>query len=210
MQDDSGLKRLLGFSWIYAGFQRLVGATRGARWVAENFWRAQEGQKVVDIGCGPGNTAHLLPGGVKYVGFDVSDRYIEHARRKFANDHSKSLIVGIAEDFAAAPPDQMQNADLVIMNGLLHHLGDDQALSALRLARATLAPHGRLVCLEGCFLISQAPLARWILKQDRGQNVRSEQDWKRLISSVFDNFETHIVTGLLRIPYTQVIIEAQR
>lgn len=209
MQDDSGLKRLLGFSWIYAGFQSLVGATRGAKWVSEHFWRAQPGQKVVDIGCGPGNTAHLLPDGVQYVGFDVSEHYIEHAREVFANDPNKSFIVGVAEDFVAQPPAQMLNADLVIMNGLLHHLDDNEALVALKLARAVLSPQGRLVCLEGCFLASQAPLARWILQQDRGQNVRSESAWKSLVSQIFLNFDTHILTGLLRIPYTQIIIEAQ-
>lgn len=210
MQDDSGLKRLLGFSWVYAGFQSLVGATRGAKWVSDHFWRAQRGQKVVDIGCGPGNTAHLLPNGVQYVGFDVSTRYIDHARKTFANDPDKAFLVGIAEDFVQQLPVQMQNADLVIMNGLLHHLSDEEALTALKLARKSLSPNGRLVCLEGCFLVSQAPMAHWLLKQDRGRNVRSESEWKALVSKVFDNFDTYIATGLLRIPYTQVIIEARQ
>lgn len=209
MQDDSGLKRLLGFSWVYASFQSLVGGTRGTRWIAENFWRAKAGQKVIDIGCGPGNTAHLLPQDVQYVGFDISETYIKHARAKFSNDSNKSFIVGVAEDFVLDLPTQMQNADLVIMNGLLHHLDDDNALTALRLARAALAPRARLVCLEGCFLINQAPIARWILEQDRGQNVRSELEWKKLTASVFNDFETHILTGLLRIPYTHIVIEAR-
>lgn len=208
MQDDSGLKRLLGFSWIYASFQSLVGGNRGIKWIAENFWRAEAGQKVLDIGCGPGNTAHLLSPNVQYVGFDISEAYILRARKKFRNDLNKSFIVGVAEDFLLDPPQEMRNADLVIMNGLLHHLDDDNAISALRLARAALAPNGRLICLEGCFLASQAPLARWILKQDRGQNVRCEHDWKELVANVFDSFETHILTGLLRIPYTHIVIEA--
>jgi SAM-dependent methyltransferase len=210
MQDDSGLKRLLGFSWVYASFQSLVGATRGAKWVCDHFWRARPGQKVVDIGCGPGNTAHLLPDGVQYVGFDVSAHYIDHARRTFANDPNKTFLEGVAEDFLIQLPVQMQNADLVIMNGLLHHLNDEEALTALRLAHESLSPNGRLVCLEGCFLVSQAPMAHWLLKHDRGQNVRTESDWKALISKVFDNFDTYIATGLLRIPYTQIIIEAAR
>lgn len=209
MQDNSGLKRLLGLSWIYASFQSAVGGTRGIKWIAENFWRAKAGQRVIDIGCGPGNTAHLLPPDVHYVGFDISEPYIESARKKFHLDSNKLFIVGVAEDFLLDPPAQMKNADLVIMNGLLHHLDDDSALTALRLARAALAPNGRLVCLEGCYLINQAPIARWILQQDRGQNVRSEHDWKKLVANVFDDFETHILTGLLRIPYTHIVIEAR-
>lgn len=210
MQDDTGIKRIFTFSWAYSLFQRLVGATKGAAWVRDNFWKAQPGQKVVDIGCGPGNTVHLLPKGVHYVGFDVSEKYIGHAREAFAHDPNKTFIVGVAEDFVANLPAQMQNADLVIMNGLLHHLDDAQALTALKLARESLSPSGRLVCLEACFLISQASLARWVLRQDRGQNVRSEPEWKALVAQVFENFETYILTGLLRIPYTQIVIDARR
>lgn len=208
MQDDTGIKRIFTLSWAYSLFQNLVGATKGAEWVSTNFWRAKPGDKVVDIGCGPGNTAHLLQAGVNYVGFDVSDKYISHAREEFAQDSQKTFIVGVAEDFVTDLPIQMQNADLVIMNGLLHHLDDNEALTALKLARKSLKPGGRLICLEACFLISQAPLAHWVLRQDRGQNVRSEPEWKALVGQIFSQFDTYILTGLLRIPYTQIVIEA--
>ena len=79
-----------------------------------------------------------------------------------------------------------------------------------QLAREALAPDGRLVCMEGCFLLSQSPLARWVLKQDRGQNVRTEPEWKALVAQVFSRSETYILTGLLRIPYTLIVIVTQR
>lgn len=209
MQDDRGLKRIFTLSWAYNLFQDLVGATNSRKWVAEHFWRAQRGQRVVDLGCGPATTVHFLPEGVKYVGFDVSDKYISSARTKYASDPDKTFLVGVAEDFVNDLPEQMQNADLVIINGLLHHLDDAEALTALKLARKSLAPGGRLVCLEASFLVSQSFLARWVLKQDRGQNVRNEPEWKALVSKVFDKFETYILTGLLRIPYTLIVIETK-
>jgi hypothetical protein len=94
----------------------------------------------------------------------------------------------------------MHSVDLVIINGLLHRLDDHEALTALKLAHASLAPSSRLVCLEACFLISQAQLNRWVLKQDRGENVRTELEWKTLIAKVFEKSESYIRTGLLRIP----------
>lgn len=209
MQDDSGLKRIFTFSWAYTLFQRLVGGEPGVQWVSDHFWRSEAGQKVVDIGCGPGNTAHHLSAGVNYVGFDVSAEYIRHAQIKFADDPYKMFLVGVAENFVANLPEAMHGADLVIMNGLLHHLDDSEALTALRLAKKALAPQGRLICLEGCFLLRQAPLARWLLSRDRGQNVRTETEWKALIAQVFNEFDTHILTGLLRIPYTHIVIEAR-
>jgi len=152
---------------------------------------------------------HLLPAGVKYVGFDVSDEYISSARARYASDPDKIFLVGVAEDFVSHLPVQMQGADLVVINGLLHHLDDDEALTALRLARESLAPDGRLICLEGCFLLNQSPLAHWVLKQDRGQNVRTEPEWKALVAKVFEKFDTYILTGLLRIPYTLIVIEVR-
>jgi len=188
VQADHGINRILTFSWAYNLFQDIVGATKARRWVSERFWHAQAGQKVVDIGCGPGSIVHLLPAGVKYVGFDISDEYISSARRKFAGDPDKIFLVGAAEIYVDNPPAQMQEADLVIINGLLHHLDD----------------------LEASFLISQAPMARWVLKQDRGKNVRSEPEWKSLVAQVFEKSDSYILTGLLRIPYTLIVIEARR
>ena len=208
MQDDSGIKRLLTRPWVYNTYQNIVGATRGRQWVSDHFWRAQPGQRVVDIGCGPGNLIQHLPASVKYIGFDISEEYIGHARRTFAGDPDKTFIVGSAEDFVANLPEPMRNADIVIMGGLLHHLDDAQALTALKLAREALAPRGHLVALEGTFLVKQTKLARWFVGLDRGRNVRSEPTWKALVAKVFDHFETFVLTGLDHTPYTYIVIEA--
>lgn len=210
MQNDNGLRRLLTRAWAYNAFQRLVGATRGKRWVSENLWKARPGQKIVDIGCGPGNVIQHLPSGVKYVGFDISEKYIGHARHVFAGDPDKMFLVGSAEDFLVNLPEPMRNADLVIMSGLLHHLDDAEALTALRLAREALSPRGRLVCQEACFLIRQSRLERWVLKQDRGRNVRTEPQWKELVGQVFWHFDTYIANGLDLIPYAHILIVARR
>jgi SAM-dependent methyltransferase len=210
MQDDRGLKRVLTLSWVYKLFQAAVGSRRSKNWISRRFWNIAPGQKVLDIGCGPGNTVGRFPAGVKYVGFDISEAYIAHAKSRFAGDPDKTFLVGTAESFIERLPEPMQNSDLVVINGLLHHLEDGEALTALKLARMALATGGRLVCLEPSFLIHQASVSRWLLKRDRGRNVRSEPEWKALFAQAFDNFETFVLTGLLRIPYTHIIVEAYR
>lgn len=210
MQDDTGIKKILTLSWAYKLFKAMIGARQSNIWLTNEFWKPQPGQKILDIGCGPGVTLDNLPAGTRYVGFDISEEYIAHAREKFRGDPDKIFVVGVAEDFLEKLPEEMRDADLVIMNGLLHHLDDDQATTALRLAHRAMAPHGRLICLEGCFLMRQAWMDRWLLERDRGQNVRSETQWKALVRRVFDDFDTHILTGLIRIPYTHIVIEARK
>ena len=210
MQDDSGLKKILTLSWAYILFKRALGSRRALNWMSREFWQVQPGQKVVDIGCGPGIVLPFLRGDIDYVGFDVSDEYIRHAREVHAGQPRRTFLVGRSEDFIEHLPSAMANADLVLINGVLHHLDDGEATTALRLARACLAPGGRLVSYENCLLRSQAPMARWIVNQDRGRNLRYESEWKLLFSHVFRDFDTHILTGLLRIPYTHIVVEARR
>lgn len=209
MQDDSGLKRVLTIPWVYNAFQNAVGKQRSYAWLSRDVWRLQAGQKVLDIGCGPATVLQHIRDDVSYVGFDISDEYIAHARREWADDPRKSFVVGRAEDFVKSPPKEMIDADLVVMNGLLHHLDDDEALTALKLARACLAPGGRMVAMEVTDLISHARFASWLVSQDRGKNVRGEAEWKQLVRSVFDDVDSSVVTGALRIPYTFIVIEAR-
>lgn len=208
MQDDNGLKKILASSRAYTLFKRALGNRRAYEWMNREFWRVQPGQKVVDIGCGPGIVLGFLPEDIEYAGFDVSEEYIRHAREAHAGNPRRSFLVGDSETFLERLPATMAGADLVLINGVLHHLDDEEALTALRLARACLRPGGRLVSYENCLLRSQAPLARWFVLRDRGRNLRYESEWKGLFSGVFEHFETHVLTGLIRIPYTHIVTEA--
>ena len=167
----------------------------------------QGGERVVDIGCGPGVTLEYLPNDVEYSGFDISENYIRTARQKFPG---KTFLVGTAQDFIDNDPSRLNAADLIICNGLLHHLNDDEAIDVLQLARSMLKPGGRLVCLEAVYLVRQTWISKWIISKDRGRYIRSEREWKDLTSRVFNSYSTNIVTGLIRIPYVHIIIECFR
>lgn len=205
-QDDSGLKKLLTFSRVYEFFQgNILGGNNAREWQAKNVWKLRGGETIIDIGCGPGAILEYLPRDISYWGVDISENYIRSARRRFSA--RGSFFLGTASDFLNHDDSHLNSADLVLCNGLLHHLSDDEAIEVLKLSKQLMKPNGRLVCLEATFLARQTRLSRWIVSTDRGRHVRSEQEWKNLIARVFDSYSTSILTGLLRIPYTHIIVE---
>jgi ubiquinone/menaquinone biosynthesis C-methylase UbiE len=206
VQNDSGVRSLLTFPAIYSAFQRAIGADRSRKWLLREGWRVADGMRVVDIGCGPGDILNLLPH-VHYVGLDISEKYIASARARYGS--RATFVAGTApslRDIGAA-----QNADLVTCAGVIHHLAESEALELLGVAYELLAPGGRFVALEPTYLKHQTSTSKWIMSKDRGQAIRSESGWKSLLAdSPFELVETHVITGLIRIPYTHVLIEATK
>jgi hypothetical protein len=93
-----------------------------------------------------------------------------------------------------------------MMNGVLHHLDDDEVHETLRVIKGSLRTNGRLFTLDGCFADGQSPLTRFLLKSDRGQHVRMREQYESLMASYFDTVEVHIENSLSRVPYTFIIM----
>lgn len=206
IQDNSGFKRLLTISQVYEFFQqKLLGSTNARRWLARNFWKLKGGETIVDIGCGSATILEHLPHDSDYLGIDISENYINAARKRFSA--RGTFFLGTARDLLHQDNSRLNSVDLVLCNGLLHHLSDHEAIEVLELSKLLLKPNGRVICLEGTFLARQTRLSKWIVSTDRGRYVRSEQEWKNLVGQVFDVYSTSILTGLIRIPYTHIVIE---
>ncbi|MNV24770.1 hypothetical protein D3C71_1158440 [compost metagenome] len=93
--------------------------------------------------------------------------------------------------------------------GLLHHLDDPVALEVLRLAHQALKPGGRLLTVDPCLDPSQNAIARFLVRNDRGQNVRIRTAYENLAAQVFDNVKAE-VSNQAWIPYTHCIMECTR
>jgi ubiquinone/menaquinone biosynthesis C-methylase UbiE len=205
-QDDSGLKKLLAHTRLYDFFQNhVLGGKKARRWLARTFWRLKGGETVVDLGCGSGTVLEYLPEDIDYLGVDTSENYIRDARQKFS--HRGKFFLGTVHDFFNQNDQRPGSVDMVLCNGLLHHLPDDEAIEVLESSKRMLKPNGRLVCLEATYLEHQTRISKWIVSTDRGICVRSEQEWKNLLSRTFSCYSTWILTGLIRIPYTHIVIE---
>lgn len=195
------LSDLLAQARVYSFFARLIGATRGRQLYVERHIRPQAGDRILDIGCGPADILAALPA-VDYHGFDVSADYIESARKRFgARGHFEVAMV------STELVSRYSGFDLVLATGVLHHLTDAEALELFRVAHAALKPRGRLVTLDGCLVKGQSPVARLLLKRDRGKHVREQAAYLALAQQVFNTVKTSLTTDLLRIPYTHLVME---
>jgi 2-polyprenyl-3-methyl-5-hydroxy-6-metoxy-1,4-benzoquinol methylase len=197
------LRDVLAKPSIYSLFARFIGATRGRRLYIQRYVRPRAGDRILDIGCGPADILEALPQ-VDYHGFDLSAEYIESARKRFgARGHFNVEAVNLEL------LKKYVGFDLVLATGVLHHLSDTEAVDLFHVAKTALRANGRLITLDGCFLEGQSPLARQLLKRDRGRYVRNETGYAALARNVFNNVQPFLTTELLRIPYTHIILECR-
>src|SRR5438876_7600421 len=128
MQINSGVRSILVTPWVYRLATRLLGSEANKQWFIDEILALSPGHKLVDVGCGPAEILDRLPR-VNYVGLDVSDAYVEAARRKFSARPEAVFRSGNVDDWLR--DSTAFGADVVLMNGVLHHVDDDETIKLL-------------------------------------------------------------------------------
>ncbi len=205
MENNSGIRKLLNWCYIYSFFQDLIGGEKVRKWLAQSVYRVQSGDTIIDLGCGPGDILRHLPENIKYIGIDINQSYIKTAQKKYG--YKGQFIEGDALYILENEKVGIEKANLVLCIGFLHHLRDEEVLLLLKSIKKLLKEEGRCIFLEPTFLLKQNNLSKWIMKMDRGKNIRSERSWKSLVGKVFPNSSTYIIQGLILIPYIHILME---
>ena len=106
------------------------------------------GDRVLDIGCGPGYFARMLAEAVgtegTVVGIDAAPEMIDYASRKAHRLSNCRFQSGTAESLAF--PDAA--FDLVVSSLMMHHLPDEVRHQAVREMRRVLRPGGTLLLAD--------------------------------------------------------------
>lgn len=202
-QRTTGLRAALSHAAIYQGLQDLLGGRRFQHRLVAEFVRPPPGSRLLDIGCGTAALLEHLPADVAYHGFDLSDRYVAAARRRWGARGQFWQA-----DVADAPRLTGGRFARATAIGVLHHLDDDGARALIRLAAAAVEDDGALVTYDPAYTAATSRLARLVIDRDRGRFVRDPDSYAALVRAGFEQVEVATVTGHLRIPYTACVLIA--
>jgi 2-polyprenyl-3-methyl-5-hydroxy-6-metoxy-1,4-benzoquinol methylase len=196
---------LLAVPLLYQAFQELGGFYAARLTTINKYLKPKAGERIIDIGCGPGYLARDLPDGVAYLGFDLDHRYIEFAKRRFGE---RGQFFCCQFDHAAAKT--FGPADIVMMNGVLHHISDVDVATTLAAVHGALRPGGVLFTLDGAYTDAQPRFSRFLLDHDRGRYVRTPGQYVNLLKEFFVSVESHTHEELARVPYTFFIAVSRK
>jgi len=194
-QINYGLRGILSNPLFYSLFQSLMGARKARRNIVDNYICPFSGMKILDLGCGPADILAYLPD-VQYFGYDLSEYYINQARKRFGNRGEF-----YCKQFEFSDLKDLPLFDMVIALGLIHHLDDQVAKCLIRTAFESLKQGGKLLTIDPCFHSSQNYIAKFLIRNDRGQNVRDYAGYEELVKLVCKRprIEIHHTSW---IPYT--------
>ncbi|MBE1492656.1 methyltransferase domain-containing protein [Plantactinospora soyae] len=190
----TAIKGLLGHEALYVALQKGLGADR-LRYRCLDELGLTDGDTVIDVGCGPAYYFGRLPR-VRYYGFDTSEKYIAHARKRWGSDQAEFRCEVFGEQHLAEIPP----VNAILLLGLLHHLSDADSRHLLQVSARALVPGGRVIAVDPTLVPGQHPVSRWMSKNDRGEYVREPEAFVALGRESFDDVDGEVVDDATRIP----------
>ena len=181
----------------------MVGAHSARERLVKEFVQPFPGAKILDIGCGPGVILDYLPKAIEYTGYDLNPKYIAYAQKKYA---------GRAQFFCANINKSSEfllhagQFDIVLAIGILHHLNDSEANQLFEIAYHHIKGSGALITFDCVYVPNQSKIAKYVISKDRGQYVRTPEEYLKLATKKFSCSETIILSDMLRIPYNHFIM----
>lgn len=202
MEKTNLFSKIIAIPLIYDLSQFVSGGYRYKRKFVSNITSDLAGRRVLDIGCGTGFLATVMPK-CDYVGVDIDAKSIARARER-APDYCRFMCADAAQALDEFGP---ATFDTIVATGIFHHLSPQQCDAVLKNAASLLVPGGKVYGFEPAFIDNQGAIARFIVSQDRGSNVLHRDDWVSLLGQHFEDVRSDIKHDAFLQPYTLLTFE---
>jgi len=188
------MRSILEMPIIYKLLQYLIRNKKFLNEYVNEYVKPEEGDCVLDIGCGPADILDFLPK-VKYYGFDSNCKYIDSAKKRFGY-RGNFFCQELGE---ANIPDNV-SFDIILALTVLHHLNDAEAVQLFKLSAKYLKRGGRLVTYDGCHAEKEGFISKMFCLLDRGKYIRDKEGYVNLARKVFTNVKYDVRCDLVNIP----------
>lgn len=195
----SKLKSILQFQTIFSLFQKLIAAHRIKILICQNT-KLKPGYRVLDVGCGFGNLLEYLPKNINYVGIDISQNYINYAKKRYKS-RGKFICADVTKQEL-----REGKFDVVFISSLFHHLSNSQMKKLLESLLPSIRKETVVVSADSLYLKEQSFLSRFITSLDRGKYVRTKEGYLDLTKKYFSRTNYKIVSNLLNVPINLIFI----
>ena len=199
MSQRKGIHTILEFPFFYEVVQKIFSHSKSIKeWF--NLIKDCEDKVILDVGCGPGKSSQYFTKAKKYVGIDISKIYIEHAKLNYSD----------TGDFFCIPIEKIDELDLneinmVVMNGVLHHLSDEQISNFLEKIKLKMSENSFIVSCDPVFT-QKTSLTNYVVSLDRGTNIRSKENLLNLLSEQV-NIISHKIIKQNFPPYQRIFLK---
>ena len=190
------IKKILNIPLIYHLSQKIFLADNFRKKILKKFI-TNKNFDILDIGCGPGNMIKNLSYN-KYYGFDTDKRYINYAKETYQDCNF------FCEKFSLSSVKKISKVDVVILFGILHHISDKETLKLINNIHFCLKRRSKIIIIDPVFKKNQNKLAEFLIKNDRGNFVRTTDGYVKLLKKSKLNLNYKIYDQKI-VPYTYIV-----
>ena len=133
---------------------------------------------------------------------NIIDRVFEEALKNLSDLISFKTVSGSSNiDLINKDLKKLPKFDYVLLLGILHHLNDDEIKELMLLIKKILKKNGNIITEDPILIQKQNPVAKLLVKMDRGNNVRKKEEYIKIIKAHFKKINSKIYHQQF-IPYT--------
>jgi len=200
-QKTKKLYSILSHYFFYSLFQKIMSGTSFRNKIVKKFI-TKNNVNVLDIGCGPSEILDSLTK-VNYFGYDINSNYINYAKKKY-----KEKGKFFCKKFTSKDIKNLPKFDHILLLGILHHLNDQEINKLMKLIKKVLKKEGNIITEDPIFVENQNRIAKFIIRMDRGNNVRDKKGYINVMEKYFSKVKNKVYHQKF-IPYTWFVMNCK-